>query len=83
MIGGVVIYLVLMMGNVGIVVLGFCNYIFNLNSEFVDKGVYVGYFLIGIWMQLNLGVQDKIVDIWYDMYIKRDRVEEFIIEDKV
>jgi hypothetical protein len=34
-------------------------------------------------MQPNSGVQDQIADIWYDMYTKRDRVEEFITEDKV
>ncbi|MBD8836995.1 MULTISPECIES: SDR family oxidoreductase [Paenibacillus] len=81
--GGSAIHPVPMMGNVGIAISGLRNYIFNLNSELSDKGVYAGHLSIGIWMQPNSGVQDKIADIWYDMYTKRDRVEEFITEDKV
>ncbi|MDW4509561.1 SDR family NAD(P)-dependent oxidoreductase [Priestia megaterium] len=81
--GGAAINPVPMMGNVGIAVSGLRNYIFNLNSELKDKGIYAGHISIGIWMQPNSGVQDKIADIWYDMYTKRDRVEEFITEDKV
>ncbi|MEK5163532.1 SDR family oxidoreductase [Paenibacillus sp. FSL R5-0527] len=81
--GGAAIHPVPMMGNVGIAISGLRNYIFNLNSELKDKGIYAGHLSIGIWMQPNSGVQDKIADIWYDMYTKRDRVEEFITEDKV
>ncbi len=81
--GGAAIHPVPMMGNVGISISGLRNYIFNLNSELADKGVYAGHLSIGVWMQPNSGVQDKIADIWYDMYIKRDRVEEFITEDRV
>jgi len=81
--GGAAIHPVPMMGNVGIAISGLRNYIFNLNSELADKGVYAGHLSIGIWIQPNSGVQDKIADIWYDMYTKRDRVEEFITEDKV
>ncbi|MBE5107523.1 SDR family oxidoreductase [Bacillus thuringiensis] len=81
--GGAAINPVPMMGNVGIAISGLRNYIFNLNSELKDKGIYAGHISIGIWMQPNSGVQDKIADIWFDMYIKRDRVEEFITEDKV
>ncbi|MGG0340914.1 SDR family NAD(P)-dependent oxidoreductase [Priestia megaterium] len=81
--GGAAVNPVPMMGNVGIAVSGLRNYIFNLNSELKDKGIYAGHISIGIWMQPNSGVQDKIADIWYDMYTKRDRVEEFITEDKV
>lgn len=81
--GGAAIHPVPMMANVGIAVSGLRNYIFNLNSELADKGIYAGHLSIGIWMQPNSGVQDKIADIWYDMYTKRDRVEEFITEDKI
>lgn len=81
--GGAAVNPVPMMGNVGIAVSGLRNYIFNLNSELKEKGIYAGHISIGIWMQPNSGVQDKIADIWYDMYTKRDRVEEFITEDKV
>ncbi|BFJ00020.1 SDR family oxidoreductase [Priestia sp. Y58] len=81
--GGAAVNPVPMMGNVGIAVSGLRNYIFNLNSELKDKGIYAGHISIGIWMQPNSGVQDKIADIWYDMYTKRDRVEEFITGDKV
>ncbi|MGE7305670.1 SDR family NAD(P)-dependent oxidoreductase [Priestia megaterium] len=81
--GGAAVNPVPMMSNVGIAVSGLRNYIFNLNSELKDKGIYAGHISIGIWMQPNSGVQDKIADIWYDMYTKRDRVEEFITEDKV
>jgi short-subunit dehydrogenase len=81
--GGAAITPVPMMGNVGIAMSGLRNYIFNLNSELKDKGIYAGHISIGIWMQPNSGVQDKIADIWYDMYTKRDRVEEFITEDKI
>lgn len=81
--GGSAITPVPMMGNVGIAGSGLRNYIFNLNSELKDKGIYAGHVSIGVWMQPNSGVQDKIADIWYDMYTKRDRVEEFITEDKI
>ncbi|MCU7766906.1 SDR family NAD(P)-dependent oxidoreductase [Priestia megaterium] len=81
--GGAAVNPVPMMGNVGIAVSGLRNYIFNLNSELKDKGIYAGHISIGIWMQPNSGVQDKIADIWYDMYTKRDRVEELITGDKV
>ncbi|MED3917818.1 SDR family NAD(P)-dependent oxidoreductase [Priestia megaterium] len=81
--GGAAVNPVPMMGNVGIAVSGLRNYIFNLNSELKEKDIYAGHISIGIWMQPNSGVQDKIADIWYDMYTKRDRVEEFITEDKV
>ncbi|MDC0705931.1 SDR family NAD(P)-dependent oxidoreductase [Priestia sp. AB] len=81
--GGAAVNPVPMMGNVGIAVSGLRNYILNLNSELKDKGIYAGHISIGIWMQPNSGVQDKIADIWYDMYTKRDRIEEFITEDKV
>ncbi|PUA36470.1 short-chain dehydrogenase [Paenibacillus elgii] len=81
--GGAAIHPVPMMGNVGIAISGLRNYIFNLNSELSDKGIYAGHLSIGIWMQPNSGVKDKIADIWYDMYSKRDRVEEYITEDKI
>lgn len=81
--GGAAMHPVPMMGNVGIAISGLRNYILNLNSELKDKGIYAGHLSIGIWMQPNSGVQDKIADIWYDMYTKKDRVEEFITEDKV
>ncbi|MEK3880854.1 dehydrogenase [Paenibacillus sp. FSL M7-0420] len=76
--GGASVHPVPRTGNVGIAISGLRNNIFNLNSELADKGVYAGHLSIGIWMQPNSGVQDKIADIWYDMYTKRDRVEEFI-----
>lgn len=72
-----------MMGNVGIAVSGLRNYILNLSNELRDKGIYAGHVSIGIWMQPNSGVQDKIADIWYDMYTKRDRVEELVTDDYV
>jgi short-subunit dehydrogenase len=71
------------MGNVGIAISGLRNYIFNLNSELKNKGIYVGHVSIGIWMQPNSGVQDKIANIWYDMYTKKDRIEEYVTEDKI
>ncbi len=81
--GGAAIHPVPMMGNVGIAVAGLRNYIFNLNSELSDQGIYAGHLSIGIWMQQHPGAQGKIADIWYDMYTKRDRVEEFITEDRI
>ena len=81
--GGAAIHPVPRMGNVGIAISGLRNYVFNLNRELSDKGIYAGHLSIGIWMQPNSGVQDKIADIWYDMYSKRDRVEEFITEDRI
>lgn len=81
--GGAAITPAPMMGNVGIAVAGLRNYIFNLNRELKDKGIYAGHLSIGFWMQPNSGVQDKVADIWFDMYTKRDRVEEFVTEDKV
>ncbi|TBL76598.1 SDR family NAD(P)-dependent oxidoreductase [Paenibacillus thalictri] len=72
-----------MMGNIGIAMSGLRNYIFNLNSELKDKGIYAGHLSIGIWLQPNSGVQDKIADVWYDMYTRRDRVEELITEENI
>jgi len=59
------------------------NHILNLYTELSDKGIYAGYIGIGVWMQEGSDVQDKIADIWYDMYTKRDRAEEYISEDKI
>lgn len=81
--GGSSIHPTPMMGNVGIAMAGLRNHILNLNTELSGKGVYAGHIGIGVWMQEGSGVQDKIADIWYDMYIKRDRAEEYISEDKV
>ncbi len=81
--GGAAVNPTPMMGNVGIAISGLRNYIFNLNSELKNKGIYVGHVSIGIWMQQNSGVQDKIANIWYDMYTKKDRVEEYVTEDKI
>ncbi|WP_293887433.1 MULTISPECIES: SDR family NAD(P)-dependent oxidoreductase [unclassified Sphingobacterium] len=72
-----------MMGNVGIAMAGLRNYVLNLNTELSGKGIYAGHIGIGIWMQEDSAVQDKIAYIWYDMYMKRDRAEEYISEDKV
>lgn len=72
-----------MMGNVGIAMAGLRNYVLNLNTELSEKGIYAGHIAIGVWMQEGLMVQDKIANIWYDMYINRDRAEEYIDEDKI
>lgn len=72
-----------MMGNVVIAMAGLRNYVLNLNTELSGKGIYAGHIGIGIWMQEGSAVQDKIADIWYDMYMKRERAEEYISEDKV
>jgi short-subunit dehydrogenase len=79
--GGASVSPVPMMGNVGIAMAGLRNYVLNLNTELSGKGIYAGHIAIGIWMQEGSGVQDQIADIWYDMYIKRDRAEEFIGKD--
>lgn len=81
--GGSSVSPVPMMGNVGIAMAGLRNYVLNLNTELSEKGVYAGHIAIGVWMQEGSGAQDKIADIWYDMYIKRDRAEEYIGEDKL
>ncbi|MFT4071287.1 MAG: SDR family NAD(P)-dependent oxidoreductase [Dysgonamonadaceae bacterium] len=81
--GGSSIHPTPVMGNVGIAMAGLRNHILNLNTELSGKGIYAGHIGIGIWMQEGSGVQDKIADIWYDMYTKRDRAEEYISEDKV
>ncbi|WP_185289721.1 SDR family oxidoreductase [Chryseobacterium lactis] len=81
--GGSSIHPTPMMGNVGIAMAGLRNHVLNLNTELSDKGIYAGHIGIGVWMQESSGVQDKIAEIWYDMYTKRDRAEEYISEDKV
>jgi len=72
-----------MMGNVGIAMAGLRNYVLNLNTELSEKGIYAGHIAIGVWMQEHSGIQDKIADIWYDMYINRDKAEQYISEDKL
>jgi NADP-dependent 3-hydroxy acid dehydrogenase YdfG len=81
--GGSAIYPFPMMTNVGIAMAGLRNYIMNLHSELKDKGIFAGHISIGVWMQQGSGVQDKIADMWYDMYVKRDRVEEFVGEGRL
>lgn len=81
--GGSSIYPTPMMGNVGIAMAGLRNHVLNLNTELSNKGIYAGHIGIGLWMQEGSGVQDKIAEIWYDMYTKQDRAEEYISEDKV
>lgn len=81
--GGASIHPTPMMGNVGIAMAGLRNHVLNLNTELSGKGIYAGHIGIGVWMQEGSGVQDTIAEIWYDMYTRRDRAEEYISEDTV
>jgi len=81
--GGSSIHPTPVMGNVGIAMAGLRNHVLNLNTELSGKGIYAGHIGIGVWMQEASGVQDKIAEIWYDMYTKRDRAEEYISEDRL
>lgn len=69
-----------MMGNVGIAMAGLRNYALNLNKVLKDKNIYAGHIAIGVWMQPGSGIQDKIADVWFDMYTKTDRAEEVITQ---
>ena len=68
------------MGNVGIAMAGLRNYVLNLNNVLKDKDIYAGHIAIGVWMQTDSGIQDKIADIWFDMYTKKNRAEEVITQ---
>lgn len=81
--GGSSIHPTPVMGNVGIAMAGLRNHVLNLNTELSGKGIYAGHIGIGVWMQEASGVQDKIAEICYDMYTKRDRAEEYISEDRL
>ncbi|GAA3410784.1 SDR family NAD(P)-dependent oxidoreductase [Paenibacillus hodogayensis] len=70
-----------MIGNVGIVMSGLRNYATNLHNELKEKGIYVGHLSIGTLIQSGTaGDPDRIADVWFDMYEKRDHFENVFPE---
>jgi short-subunit dehydrogenase len=55
------------------------NYAYILNEELVDKGIYAG--TITVCCQITPEIAESIAALYWDMYQKRNRVEEIVGED--
>lgn len=66
------------LANIGIAMAGLRNYAHNLHEVLADKGIYVGHLVIATGLQPRLPGEDPAIPaaLLYDMYEKRDRVEE-------
>lgn len=54
------------------------NYTYILNEELLEKGIYTG--TITVCCQITPEIADNIAALYWDMYQKRDRVEEIFGE---
>ena len=55
------------------------NYAYILNEELMPKGVYSG--TVTVCCEITPEIADNIGNIYWDMYEKRDRVEEIVGEE--
>lgn len=55
------------------------NYAYILNEELAEKGIYAGTMTIGC--EITPEIADNIASLYWDMYTKRDRVEEIFGEN--
>lgn len=69
-----------MLGNVGIAMSGLRNWAHSAAVELRPRGVYVGTLTVATVVSSDSpdGAPDTIGDLYYDMYTRRDRVEEVV-----
>ncbi|MGW6445281.1 SDR family NAD(P)-dependent oxidoreductase [Lentzea sp. NPDC055074] len=67
-----------MLANVGLAMAGLRNWAYTLHSELAGRGVFVGTVTIGVAVGEGEGDPVRIGERYYDLYLKRDRVEETI-----
>ena len=68
-----------MMGSVGIALSGLRNYISNLHTELLPKGIQVAHRSLGLFMEAGTGgVNDPevIADMWYNAYRNKEKWED-------
>jgi short-subunit dehydrogenase len=70
------------LANVGIAMAGVRNWVYALNAELAETGVYAGTLTIAVPVGPGAGEgdPDKLAARYYDMYVKRDRIEEVVGE---
>ncbi|KPI19097.1 short-chain dehydrogenase/reductase SDR [Actinobacteria bacterium OK074] len=69
-----------MLGNVGIAMAGLRNWAHAAAVELRPRGVYVGTVTVATAVSADnpVGSPDAIGDLYHDMYVRRDRVEEVV-----
>lgn len=69
-----------MMGNIGIAMSGLRNYIANLHTELLPKGIFVGHRSLGLFINEagsgGFNDPDVIADMWYQAYALKEVWEE-------
>jgi NAD(P)-dependent dehydrogenase (short-subunit alcohol dehydrogenase family) len=65
--------------NVGIAMSGLRSYVHDLHDELAPRGIYAGTVIISARVEKGGAADpDAIAELYHDMYIQRDRVEEFV-----
>jgi short-subunit dehydrogenase len=68
-----------MIGSLSLMAASLRNYAYILNEELAEKGIYTG--TVTICCQITPEIADRIAALYWDMYQKRDRVEEIFGEN--
>lgn len=68
-----------MIGSLSLMAAALRNYAYILNEELTGKGIYSG--TVTVCCQVTAEIADLIADLYWDMYQKRDRVEEIFGEN--
>lgn len=68
-----------MIGSLSLMAASLRNYAYILNEELAEKGIYSG--TVTICCQITPEIADRIAALYWDMYQKRDRVEEIFGEN--
>ncbi|MFT4007668.1 MAG: SDR family NAD(P)-dependent oxidoreductase [Lacrimispora sp.] len=73
-----------MMGNAGIAMAGLRNYLTNLTTELLTKGILVANRSVAVQIGSGIGKEndpDTIADMWYQVYENRDSGEAIYPQD--
>ncbi|ASV67210.1 SDR family NAD(P)-dependent oxidoreductase [Cytobacillus kochii] len=69
-----------MMGNIGVGIGGLRNYLTNLHTELLEKGIFVGHRSLGLFISEpgtgQVGDPDVIADMWFQAYTEKTVWEE-------
>lgn len=68
-----------MIGSLSLMAASLRNYAYILNEELAEKGIYSG--TVTICCQITPEITDRIAALYWDMYQKRNRVEEIFGEN--
>jgi len=68
-----------MIGSLSLMAAALRNYAYILNEELAEKGIYSG--TVTVCCQITPEIAEYIAELYWDMYQKRNRVEEFFGEN--